>query len=263
MEGITFRVRCSGALHRISVTNRGKIVLHNHDKENLEGLEALRLLGGQPCKCLLARADLISRMRNKLYYTPKRRKRKYDREAADLPAKVLPKAVADWVADDYQPRSRRRRTRWEVVAPDPWDPFDLARDKLTEVARTQLHGLSRFYSMKYASVHITDASADLKKFDVGRSYRRFMARSTSYLMLPLRQSAAAVFYCGMLGTYKPSRGRPRQHLVAAISHLTEGLALAVIVDVLRSESKSFSNRRAIVQLARKRGEPCTILEFIK
>lgn len=48
---VAFRVRCSGSLHRIRLTRRGKLCLLDHDAESCASEKALLALGGAPCRC--------------------------------------------------------------------------------------------------------------------------------------------------------------------------------------------------------------------
>lgn len=52
-------VRCSGSMHRIVVCDNGAISLPDHDRNDEASREALALLGGQPCRCLVVRRQLI------------------------------------------------------------------------------------------------------------------------------------------------------------------------------------------------------------
>jgi hypothetical protein len=50
---IKLQVRCSGALHKVSVTLCGAITFHNHTKGELSALRTLKVLGDETCGCLL------------------------------------------------------------------------------------------------------------------------------------------------------------------------------------------------------------------
>ena len=49
----TVQVRCSGALHRITLDQNGRLALHDHKKSDHE--HAFAALGGQPCRCIEVR----------------------------------------------------------------------------------------------------------------------------------------------------------------------------------------------------------------
>ncbi len=44
------RVRCSGSLHRISITGRGAVLLHDH--KDLQAERAMQVIGGEKCRCM-------------------------------------------------------------------------------------------------------------------------------------------------------------------------------------------------------------------
>ncbi|KNZ70325.1 hypothetical protein Tfer_0885 [Thermincola ferriacetica] len=47
---VSVRVRCEGALHTISITPSGAVVLHDHP--DIKADRAFEALGGEPCRCL-------------------------------------------------------------------------------------------------------------------------------------------------------------------------------------------------------------------
>lgn len=47
----TAQVRCSGKLHKISLTETGRLIFHGHDKGFIAQEQAYAALGGEPCRC--------------------------------------------------------------------------------------------------------------------------------------------------------------------------------------------------------------------
>lgn len=64
---LKMRVRCSGALHDVTVTTCGRITFHSHTKQDLGALRTLRALGDETCGCL----DLIKRVREGQFWRGK------------------------------------------------------------------------------------------------------------------------------------------------------------------------------------------------
>lgn len=106
---ITFRVRCSGALHRITLSKRGNVVLHDHPE--LLSDEVMAVLSNEKCRCLQVRDDWYGFAREG---RPKSRVSK-PRLSKSVPAKLPNKlarygAVISGKSNERQRRAQDKKT---------------------------------------------------------------------------------------------------------------------------------------------------------
>lgn len=123
-KNTSVRVRCSGSLHTISLSDRGALVLHDHDPEAERALVAL---GGKPCRCLQVleawrtsnRASLPADLRPALdaanaIHEERRKNRSFTDPLADTSfvRRAKMRVAATATAELKKCSYRRSETRW-------------------------------------------------------------------------------------------------------------------------------------------------------